>query len=436
MEFLIIGGFLVALIALIILGMPIFAAFLTVSLVASILTLGLFLGPRQIALSTPPVLQGFGMVAIPLFILLGELLYHSGLASRALDAVGKLIGRVPGRLALVATGGGAVFGMLSGSQVASTTMLGSTIVPEMRKHGYSKAMSAGPVLGAAPLAMMFPPSAMAVVAGTIGGIPIGPLLIAGIVPGILLVLGNSAYIIGRSIARPHESPHYAFELPPVVHRIGIAMRDIVPLMLVFVALLVFIIAGWATPTEAAAVGTLVAFMLVLAYRALTWEGLKKALVGTIQITSAIFIIIAAATGYSMMLAFTGATQKVLGGIDALGWPPILIVILLLVILLFLGLVIEQVSIMLITLPIFVPIVMELGFNPVWFGVLAMLTMDIAGLTPPVGLTLFILKGVIPKDFSLNDVIRSALPYIVIDLIVMGVILAFPALITVLPNLML
>lgn len=413
---------------------PIAFAFLAVNAIAGVIVVGLEGGGLQIVRGLT-LIKSYSLLPIPLFVLMGELLFHSGLVTRTLDGIGKWFGRVPGRLALLTTAGGAAVGMFSGSAVASTTMLGTLMVPEMQAKGYHRRLAVGAVLGAGGLAMIIPPSSLSVLVGTIGNISIGRLLIAGLIPGLLLAVLNMSYIYLRARFTPGYAPAYDVERAPWGEKWRALFVDVLPLGLVMVVILGLIVTGWATPTEASAVGTLTAIGLIAAYRMLSMEKLKKALYGSLKITAGILLIIAAAAGYSQILAFAGGVRGVIDLVSGLTLAPVLIVVVMLTVVLVLGGPLEDISLMLICLPIFVPIVIELGLDPVWFGLLFLIMLDVANVSPPVGLALFIMQQVTGDDVSTTDVYWAAMPWLFIDLFLIALIIIFPDIALWLPNLL-
>ena len=415
-------------------GAPIAFAFLAVNAVTAMLLAGVQTGGLQIAQSLD-LIMSYSLLPIPLFVLMGELLFHSGMATRTLDGIGKWFGRVPGRLALLTTAGGAAVGMFSGSAVASTTMLGTLLVPEMRAKGYNNRLAVGAVLGAGGLAMVIPPSSLAVLVGTIGQISIGRLLVAGFIPGMMLAVCAMAYILIRCKLRPGDAPAYDVERFGWRERWRSLFVDVLPLGSVMIVILGLIIMGWATPTEAAAVGVVVAFALIGSYGLLSRRALVGASFGTLKITAGILLIIAAAAGYSQVMAYSGAIRGVIETVTALALDPMLIVVLMLLVILIIGGPLEDISLMLICLPVFVPIVVELGFDPVWFGLIFLLMLDVANLSPPVGLSLFIMQQVTHDDVTTNDIYWAAIPFLIIDLFVIALILAWPGLALWLPELL-
>lgn len=428
-------SFLGVLLLLMLTGMPVAFAFLVTSLVASTLLFGFDTGANRVVTSIPSFIGNYSLLPIPLFILMGELLFHAKVATRTLDAVGRIVGRVPGRLGVITMAGGTALGTLSGSAVATTSMLSRTLIPEMKLRGYSKTMSAGPILAAGGLAMIVPPSAMAVLVGTIGNISIGALLIGGILPGLLLATLSTGYIVIRAWLDPSSAPEYDTPKVSLGERLLIFVRDILPLGLVVGLILGLIVLGIATPTEAAAFGVLGALVLMLAYGGASRSAILQSFIGTLRVSGMILLIMAGAAAYSQLLAFSGATRNLLDVVTGLPVPAVLIIAAMVLLVVLMGSPMEQVSILLITLPVFVPVVEALGYDTVWFGIIMLITMDMANLTPPLGLGLFALKGSAP-NFSFGDVCRAAVPFICVDFVAIALLMAFPAIVLVLPELLL
>lgn len=425
---------IVGLIFLMLKGMPVAFSFLLANLVAISFLMGEN-GTRQLILSIYDSLTKFTLAPIPLFLIMGEVLFHSGLVSSLLDAVSKWLGSIRARLAIIAIIGGAIFSTLSGSTIASTAMFGTLMVPEMRRQGYSKQMTLGPVMAAGGLDMIIPPSAMAVLLGSLGHISIGKLLMAGFLPGFVLAVLYLAYILGGCALFPSWAP--AYKVPPVawLDKLFITLRDIVPLgSIVFLAIgLIFL--GVATPTEAAALGAVGALLLAAAYKKLNWNVTKKSFGAVLTVTGMIFLIIAGSTAFSQILAYSGATRGLVEVVEKLNLPPVLVLIMMQIIVLILSIFMEEVSIMMVTLPIFMPLVNSLGIDQIWFGVIMLLNLKMGMYTPPVGLMIFVMKGIAPKDVTLDDIIMAGLPFFILDIIAMAIIIAFPPIATLVPSLM-
>lgn len=429
-------AFLSCLLILMFTGIPVAFAFLTTSILASTLLFGFQTGVDRMVTSIPSFIGNYSLLPIPMFMLMGELLFQAKVATRTLDAVASVVGRIPGRLGVITMAGGTALGTLSGSAVATTSMLSRTLIPEMLHRGYSKSMSAGPILAAGGLAMIVPPSAMAVLVGTIGNISIGRLLIAGILPGLLLATLSITYIVVRCWRDPSQAPNYATPRISARERLLIVVRDILPLGLVVLVILGLIVRGIATPTEAAAFGVLAAAVLMVAYRTASLDAVVRSFIGTVRLSGMILLIMGGAAAYSQLLAFSGATRQLLALVTDLPVHPLVVIGAMILLVVLMGSPMEQVSILLITLPIFVPVVVALGYDAVWFGIIMLITMDMANLTPPLGLGLFAVKGAAPSSFSFGDVCRAAIPFIGVDFVAIALLMAFPAIVLFLPDLLL
>lgn len=423
------------LVGLMVSGLPVaFAFFVTTSAVMYFL-MGGTQGLSQLMLSMYDSLTRFNLTAIPFFLLLGEVLFHSGLASRTIDVLSKWLGPVPGRLSVITLLAGGLFAALSGSTVANTAMFGTLMVPEMRARGYSKEMSLGPIMSAGALAMIIPPSALAVLLGSLAEVSIGGLLIGSILPGLVLLALFLIYTIGRAVINPKLAPKYEVESAGTKEKIIGVVRDVFPMFIIIFLVTGLILVGVATPTEAAALGSFGAIVLALAFRALTVDVLKKSMFGTLKVTVMILTIIAGSSAFSQILAFSGASRELVEMVVGWGGSSFTVLLIMLGVVIVMGCFMEQVSIMMITIPIFMPIVRALGIDPIWFTVLMLVCLEIGQLTPPFGLALFVMKGVAPKDISMTDVYRSALPYVACNIVGVAIILAFPVIATWLPGFM-
>ena len=415
-------------------GVPVAFAFLIVNIVGGCVYMGGLKALPQLVLSIFDSLATFVFAPVPLFILMGSLMFHSGIANRALNAFDMWLGRVPGRLSLLAVMGGTMFSSLTGSSMANTAMLGSTLVPEMQRRGYSKAMSMGPILAAGGLAIMIPPSSLAVLLGSLARISIADLLIAGILPGILMATLYAIFIVGRCSLDPALAPAYSVEPGPLLAKLTATVKYILPLGIIVFLVVGVIILGIATPTEAAALGTVGTFALAGTYGDVTWARMRASLIETVRVTIAVFWIIAGAAAFSQILTFSGAGPGLIGFVAGLDVSPMLILLAIMLLYLFLGCFMEQLAMLMVTIPIIMPLVTTLSFDPLWFGVLVLITLEVAAISPPFGLVLFVMKGVAPKHVTMADIYRSALPYIVCNLIVLAVMIAFPSLALWLPGL--
>jgi tripartite ATP-independent transporter DctM subunit len=419
-------------VGLMLLGLPVAFAFIATNMVGAFVFMGGTRGLEQVVSNMSASVSTFLLVPVPLFILMGDLMVNTGLARRMMDGFDRLIGRVPGRLCYVSLGAGTVFGALSGSAMASTAMLGSTLVPEMIRRGYKKHMAMGPVLGAGGLDILIPPSAIAVLLGSIASIDIGRLLIAGIVPALILVVMYVGVIALQLRIDPSGAPSY--DLPPLPLRAQLAavFINLAPLSLVIFVVVGLILLGVATPTESAAFGVLSVMALAVAFRCLSWEAMKRSLEGTMRVSVMLFTIILGSLTFSQVLAFSGASSGLVNWALGFQLAPTVLLALMLGLVVFLGLFIDEVSQIMLTVPIYMPIVMSLAIDPIWFGTLMMICMVIGALSPPFGLQLFVMMGVGPKGTTLWEVSMAAVPYMACQTVLVALILAFPAIATWLP----
>ena len=408
-SWLLLGGSTV----LLFLGLPVAFSFLAINIVGAIVFLGGESGLVQLTRNSVDSVSSFSLTPIPMFVLMGELLFHTGLAVKVLDAVERLITRVPGRLAVIAVVAGTIFSAISGSTIAVTAMLGSLMVPLMLQRGYHPVLATGPIIAVGALDMLMPVSALAVLLGSLSGISITRLLMGGFVPGMLLKAAFVAYIIVCVKLNPSLAPASAGELDVYRgwDRIRPLVKYVVPILAIFVVVVTSMNVGWATPTESAAVGAFATLVLAFAYRALTLEILFTSLRGTIMISGMILFIIVGATTFSQILSFSGASNGIVSLITGHGLSQNAIIGGMMLILIFLGIFVDQVSMMLITLPIFMPVVQQLGIDLVWFGVMFLICMQLGLLLPPHGLLLMTMKGVVPPQVSMSHIFRAVVPYI-------------------------
>ncbi len=415
------GGFIL----LILTGFPIAFAFFLVNIVGAFLFMGGIEGVKQLTLNMYSALGNFTLTPIPLFILMGEIIFRSGMAHKALNVFDRFFGRIPGRLGILAVATSTFFSGLTGSAISNTALLASSLMPEMRMRGYGKPLMIGPIVGTGGLAMMIPPSALAVVLGSVAHISISGILIGGILPALVMASLYSLYIITRSLIDPSIAPDYATERAGIRNILKEFLVYVLPLFSVIVLVLGPIYMGIATPTEAASLGCAGSFALGLAYRRLTVKVLFDALYATTKTSCMIFLIIAGSIGYSQVISFTGAGAGLIGCVTSLNLPDVAIVILMLSVLLFLGCFMEQVSMMMVTVPLFMPIIFQVNIDPLWFGIMMLIALDIGFTTPPFGLLLFVMKGIVSDDITMVDIYKAALPFILCNLITLGLILAFP-----------
>jgi tripartite ATP-independent transporter DctM subunit len=416
-------------------GIPVAFSFIAINIIGAVLFLGGDAGMNQLLRNSSVAVINFSLTPIPLFILMGEVLFHTGLAIKVIEGVERLISRVPGRLAVVAVVAGTIFSAISGSTIATTAMLGSLMLPIMLSRGYHPTMATGPIMAIGAVDMLIPPSALTVLLGSLSGISISKLLIGGVVPGLILSVAFVVYIIARVRANPALAPATPVERLSGWARFDPLVRYVLPLVSIFVVVIGAMSGGIATPTESAALGALATMALAAVYRALSIGAVMKALRGTVSISGMILFIILGATTFSQILSFSGATDGIVSAILGQELSRLAILAGMMSLLIFLGVFVDQVSMMLITLPVFMPIVQRLSIDPIWFGVLYLICMQLGLLLPPHGLLLMTMRGVAPPQVTMADIFRAVVPYIILSLVLLVMIIMFPAIAIWLPALL-
>ena len=371
---------------------------------------------------------------IPLFLLMGEMFFHTGLGARMFNAIDQLLGRLPGRLSYVTVLGGTGFSTLSGSSMGSTALLGSLMVPEMNRRGYKTHMSIGPILGTGGLAIIIPPSALAVLLATLAQIDVGALLIAGVMPGLILAGFYMATIWIQTPHRPRRRPRLRGRADlPGAEALVLVCATWCRWSGSWSSSSRMMIYGIVTPSEAAAFGALGVLILAALFRCLTLDGAED--IGQRRAPGH-------ADGLSHRLRLgdvqpaSGLLRRVLGLIHwatSFDLAPLAMLLVMFAVLLLLGMFMEQISIMLLTVPIFFPLAESLGFDLIWFALIMLLSLEISFTTPPFGLLLFVMKGVAPPETTMRQIYTAAFPYILCSLLVVALIVAWPPLALWLPG---
>ena len=415
------------------LGLPVAIAFLALNVLGALFFMGGMAGVDQLARNTMSAVASFSLTPIPLFVFMGEVLFQSGLAFKVIEGIERLILRVPGRLSVVSVVAGTVFSAISGSTIATTAMLGSAMTPTMLKRGYHPSLAMGPIIAIGGVDMLIPPSGLTVLLGSLASISISGLLIAGIVPGILLAITFVAYIIVRVRMNPALAPVENEEPIKGWERYRMLVVYVLPLVFIFAAVVGSMSGGLATPTESAALGALATLVFTMAYRSLTLRILVSSMKSTLGVSGMVLFIIVGATGFAQLLGFSGASDGLLKLIVQQGFSPFVILLAMMAILLALGCFVDQVSMMLLTLPFFMPLVISLKIDQIWFGVLFLFSMQIGLLHPPFGMLAITMKSVAPKHITMMQVYVAAIPYVIITFLMMVAVLFYPPLATWLPK---
>lgn len=414
---------------LILLGVPIGWALLAAGAIGN----AVLSGVPQSALQLVSVIwesgTNFLLIALPMFVLMGQLAYHAGIAPDLYDAVHKWFGRLPGGLAVSATMTSAAFGAVTGSSFATVHTVGTMVMPELRRYGYDLRLSAGSIASAGTLAILIPPSVIMVVYGIFTETSIADLFIAGILPGIVLTLLFAGYISLRCLMNPAmgpRGPRY-----DMAARMA-SLRKLLPPASIFLLVVGGIYGGAFSPTEAAGVGAAGVFVVAAVMRRLTGKVLRDALRETATVSATIFVILLGGLMMSRFLIQTGITRELVEAIAALDANRYAIMALFVLMYLVLGAVLDVLGMMVMTLPFVFPVVIALGFDAVWLGIFVTMMAELALITPPVGLNVFIMHTVVP-DMPLTQIFAGVMPFVLLCLVLIALLLAFPELATWLPG---
>jgi tripartite ATP-independent transporter DctM subunit len=358
---------------------------------------------------------------------------RTGIALNMINAVDKWLVRLPGRLGVVAVISGAIMAALTGNSMTSVALLGESLLPEMRKKGYSDEIAMGPIMGSGGLAVLIPPSDLCVLIASVGMISVGNALIGIIVPGLLATIILAVYIVIRCVMQPELAPRGEVEKISFRAKMKDTLKYIVPLAFVIFCVIGVMLLGIATPTEASATGAVATAILGLCYRTLSWDVIKDSLKHTLQISVMIFMIIGCAAVFAQMVAFSGASTQLVKWATTLSMAPILVVAGMVIIALLLGCFMPSSAHVMIAIPLFLPVVAALGYDKVWFVVMYLVATEIGFITPPYGCNLFVMKMLQP-NVNMGAIIKAVVPFIWMHCLVVLLILLFPSLVLWLPSL--
>jgi C4-dicarboxylate transporter, DctM subunit len=426
-------GILVGLMILVLSAVPVAAVLGILSFVLDNISMGGTLTPALAEIYWDKSKE-FILVAVPMFILLGEIMLRAGIAKRMYAAVIQWLSWLPGGLMHANIGSCTIFAASSGSSVATAATVGTVAYPEIEARGYNERLFLGSLAAGGTLGILVPPSINLIIYGLLTDTSVPELYLAGIIPGVIL---SSLFMLTIVIACIYR-PSWGGETVKTTwgERIR-CLPDLLPPILLFVAVVGSIYGGVATPTEAASIGVCMAVIIAAAFRTLNIQMLKEAFEGTMRTTAMIMLIVFAAIFLNFVLGFMGITQAMLGFISEMGLTPVQTVLLIIVFYLFLGMFMETLSMMLTTVPIVFPIVMALGvpeFSDVWFGILITLLMEAALITPPIGVNLYVVHGIRMRGGHFNDVAIGAIPFLVAMIAMILILVAYPSMATWLPTL--
>ena len=420
----------VALVLLVFLGVRVFYAAAAVGMIGLVAIIGWDAGAGMAGTIPHSKSVAYTLSVLPMFIIIGFLAFHAGLTEALFDAARKWLGWVPGGLAVATVMAATGFAAVSGASTATAAVFSRVAIPDMLKAGYDKRLAAGVVAAGGTLATLIPPSAILVIYAIIVEESVGALLVAGFIPGIVSALIYVALIVGMATLNPKLGRPIG----------GYTWRErwksvpgTFPILAVVVIIFSAMYYGWATPTEAGALGAFVVFALAL-FHGMRWKGLREALLESAKLTVMIFSIIWGVLMFVRFLGFAGLPDAFAKWVVALDMPPLAILIAILLFYTVLGMFMDAIGMLLLTLPVVYPAVMALGYDSIWFGIIVVKMAEICLITPPIGLNCFVVNGVRP-DIPLTTVFRGILPFFVADVITVGVFIAFPELILWLPKTM-
>ncbi len=374
-------------------------------------------------------LNSWSLASLPLFILMGELLYETDLSSKLFNGLAPWLTKIPGRLFHINVIACSMFAAVSGSSAATTATIGKITLNELSKRGYDRGLSVGSLAGAGTLGFLIPPSIIMIIYGVLSNTSIGKLFAAGVFPGVMLGSFYSGYIIIRSLLNPslvpQETIKYSFK-----EKLRLS-TGIVPVVVLILVVLGSIYLGFATPTEAAALGVVGAMVTALIFKSLTFATLKNAFINSIKTTAMISFIIMGAAFLSQVVGFVGMARALSLFVAQLGLSPNMLLLVVGIMYMLMGMVLDGISMVVMTLPIILPIVVSAGFNPLWFGIFLVIMVELAQITPPVGFSLFVIQGI--SDESTGNIIKQSFPFFLIMILSIVILVLFPEIVFYLPN---
>jgi tripartite ATP-independent transporter DctM subunit len=373
----------------------------------------------------------FSFIAVPLFVFMSGILLHSGIGRGLYTAVARWVSFLPGGLAVASIFSCAIFAAISGSSVATAATIGMIAIPEMERRGYYRPLICGTLAAGGTIGILVPPSIPMIIYGVMTETSIGHLYMAGLVPGILLALMFAAFVVAYVMIWPATAPRAAEDHGPLLDKLR-SFYEVAPVALLIVVVLGSMYAGIVTPTEAAALGSSVSLLLAALARKLTWTALRDAFHSTVRTTSMVMLIIIFASVFSHVIALIGAPRALLDLVIGLDMPRWAFFVTVFAFLLVIAYALEELSVMIIMLPILFPLVTGLGFDPVWFGIIMIVWLEIGFITPPVGLNLFVIQGLTPGATA-RDMVVGTTPYVVLLILLVALLFVFPDLALWLPK---
>ncbi|WP_026702179.1 TRAP transporter large permease [Salibacterium aidingense] len=423
---------IIILLFLIFLQFPVGLALFLVGFLGVMLISGWDVAVSQLSTSTFSTVNDYGLSVIPLFVLMGMFMTNTGLGKDLFEAVDKWMGHLRGGLAMAAIGASSIFAAISGSTNATTATLGRVAIPEMDHYNYNSSFSASAVAAGGTLGILIPPSVILILYGALTSEPIGPLLIAGLIPGLALAFLFMLTINLQVRINPEKAPRKE-EKVSLSSKFS-SLNKVWPFLVIFIISIGGIYFGVFTPTEAGSIGAMATFVLTLLTGKLSFSKLRSSLDEAIRLSVMIFLILIGATLFGRFLALSKIPMQLAANVSGLEVNAYIIISLILIVYVLLGMFMEGLAIMVLTLPIVYPIVIELGFDGVWFGVIIVMALNIGLLTPPLGLSVYIISGIL-KDTPIENIFKGVLPMVITMLIFTVILIIFPEIVTFVPQLM-
>ena len=413
-----------ALVVIMFTGMPICFAFMFTCIMGATLFWGGWNGVDQLVMSFYSAVANYVFLPIPLFILMGDVIYEAGTGSLVVNAVDKLMGKFPGRLSLVTTGVGVLLGAPIGISGGTIGILGRVLLPEMEARKYKPEMSLGPIIATGTLAILIPPSALAVFIGAMGSVSVSKLLLAITVPGLILAAMMTGYIIIRCVVDPTLAPSYDVAKISRREKWKVGIIYLAPVGLILLAVMGSVFFGLATPSESAALGVLACIAVAALYGQFSLKMIIRAAKSTTRVTVMVFFIVVGSISFGRLLASSGAVTGLVEWTTSLDVSPLVIVAFTQIVLLILGCFMDPASIVMITAPIFFPMVKELGFDMLWFATISLLSVQLGLISPPFGLDVYTMKALAPQ-YSLGQCFKSSMPYFAMGLLLLVILFFVP-----------
>ena len=426
------GGLLIGLMFLLLaLGLEVAIALGLVGMLGLLYLKGFSVGLGVIGSIAWSNATSFSFIAVPLFVFMSGILLHSGIGRGLFRAMARWVGFLPGGLAVASIFSCAVFAAVSGSSVATAATIGMIAIPEMERRGYRRSVIIGSLAAGGTLGILIPPSIPMIIYGVMTETSVGHLYMAGIVPGIVLSLIFASYVVGYAMIWPEAAPRVAEDRGSLASKVE-ALREVLPVAILIVVVLGSMYLGIVTPTEAAALGTVVSLVLAWWAGGLTWPALRLAFEETVRTTSMVMAIIIFAAIFSHVIALIGAPNALLARVIGLGLPQWAFFTAVFAFLLVIAYALEELSVMIILLPILFPLITGMGFDAVWFGIIMVVWLEIGFITPPVGLNLFVIQGLMPGSTA-REVTAGTTPYVLLMILMVTLLFVFPDLALWLPR---